>query len=302
MSIGFIGLGVMGQPMALNLASHLAAAGEMLIVWNQTAEKCAPLRAAGAEVAARAEEVFEKSSIVFLMMVDDAATDAVLGRGTPGFAQNVSGRVVVNMGTSSTGYSAALAAEIAEAGGRYVEAPVSGSRKPAEEGTLVAMVAGEADAVAKVRPLLSSMSAKVVECGAVPSALAMKLSVNLYLIATVTALAESFHLATHLGVDLAQFTEVLNAGPMGSAISKGKLQKLLDEDFTVQAAIADVLKNSGLVFDAARSAGVASPLLDASHSLYQETAALGLSDQDMAAVVKAIAARTARQSSSPLED
>ncbi|MFD0986886.1 NAD(P)-dependent oxidoreductase [Methyloligella solikamskensis] len=297
MTIGFIGLGLMGQPMALNLASSLPSAGEALIVWNRTPSKCEPLRAAGAEVAPSAEAVFDAARIVILMMVDDGAADIVLERGTSSFAENVRNRIVVNMGTHSAAYSRALESEIRNAGGRFVEAPVSGSRKPAEAGELIAMVAGEPDAVDEVRPCLAPMCSEVLDCGAVPSALATKLSVNLFLITMVTALAESFHLAGRLGVDLERFAEVLNAGPMASAVSKVKLQKLLEEDFEVQAAITDVLKNADLTAEAARTSETASPLLDASRTLYEETVALGFGAEDMAAVVKAIEARTSKAGS-----
>ncbi|MGI6855082.1 NAD(P)-dependent oxidoreductase [Mesorhizobium sp. 1B3] len=290
MEIGFIGLGVMGQPMALNLAR----AGHSVVVWNRSAEKCEPLRAAGASVAEKPAEVFRRARITILMMVDSDATDAVLERGTAAFSDNVSGRIIVSMGTNAAEYSRALEADIVAAGGRYVEAPVSGSRKPAEAGELVAMLAGEADAVAELRPLLSPMCKETVVCGEVPSALLMKLSVNLFLITMVTGLAESFHFAERHRLDLDRFVEVLNAGPMASAVSRIKLEKLLHGDFAAQALITDVLKNSRLVAEAARHAKVASPLLDASHALYKETVELGCGSEDMAAVVKAIGSRTSR--------
>ncbi|MFU0507423.1 NAD(P)-dependent oxidoreductase [Pseudaminobacter sp. NGMCC 1.201702] len=290
MSIGFIGLGVMGQPMALNLAR----AGDPLVVWNRSPAKCEPLREAGAHIARTAEEVFARARIIILMMVDSAATDLVLDRGGPGFNRNVSDRIIVSMGTNSADYSRNLEAEICDAGGLYVEAPVSGSRKPAEAGELVAMLAGDSGAVAEVRPLLSPMCRQTVICGAVPSALLMKLAVNLFLITMVTGLAEAFHFAEHHGLDLSKFVNVLNAGPMASPVSKAKLQKLFAEDFEVQAAITDVLKNSRLVAEAARAANMASPLLDVSHDLYDETVRLGFGHEDMAAVVKAIQARTMR--------
>ena len=287
MHIGFIGLGVMGQPMALNLAR----AGQSLVVWNRSAEKCALLRNAGATVAKTADEVFRRTRIVILMMVDSDATDAVLARSAPAFAGNVRDHIIVSMGTNSPEYSRLLEADIRAAGGNYVEAPVSGSRKPAETGQLVAMLAGEGEALAQVRPLLAPVCRETVVCGTVPSALLMKLSVNLYLITMVTGLAESFHFAERHGLDLRRFVEVLDAGPMASAVSKGKLQKLLEKDFEAQALITDVLKNSRLVAEAARNAAVASPLLDASHALYAETVHLGCGGQDMAAVLKAIEAR-----------
>ncbi|MFD0540101.1 NAD(P)-dependent oxidoreductase [Actinomadura luteofluorescens] len=128
---GFIGLGVMGQPMALNLVR----AGTGLVVWNRTAAKCEPLRAAGAVVADDPAGVLRRTRVVFLMLADGPAIDSALGRGTPGFAANLRGRIVVHMGTTSPDYSRGLEADVQAVGGRYVEAPVSGSRGPAESGS-----------------------------------------------------------------------------------------------------------------------------------------------------------------------
>jgi 3-hydroxyisobutyrate dehydrogenase len=285
---GFIGLGIMGQPMALNLARH----GTPLVVWNRTAARCAPVRAAGASVAASPAEVFQRAGTVFLMLADEAATDAVVGRGTPQFAAQAANRTVVHMGTTSPGYSRALEADIRAAGGRYVEAPVSGSRGPAEDGSLVVMVAGDDAAAADVHPLLSPLCRQIVACGAVPAALVMKLAVNIFLITQVTGLVEAFHFADRQGLDHRRFLDVLEAGPMASNVSRAKAAKLLTGDLAAQAAILDVLKNNRLIAQHATATGVATPLLDACHSLYRETAALGFGDQDMAAVLRAIEART----------
>ncbi|MDQ0376844.1 NAD(P)-dependent oxidoreductase [Amycolatopsis thermophila] len=288
MQVGFVGLGVMGTPMALNLVR----AGTPLVVWNRTPAKAEVLRAAGAEVAASAAEVCRRSDVVFLMLADGPAVDAVLGRGGGEFAANVGGRTVVHMGTTSPEYSQGLAAEVAAAGGSYVEAPVSGSRKPAEAGQLVGMLAGHPAATREVAPLLRPMCHQVVECGPVPNALLMKLAVNLYLITMVTGLAEAVHFAQRRGLDLGRFVEVLDAGPMASSVSRVKAAKLVTGDFEVQASIANVLENNRLVAEAARAAGVASPLLDVCHALYGETVRLGYGDEDMAAVVRAIESRT----------
>ncbi|MCZ0205619.1 NAD(P)-dependent oxidoreductase [Streptomyces achromogenes] len=289
MNVGFIGLGVMGRPMALRLAH----AGTPLVVWNRTPDRAEPLRAAGAEVAADAAEVFARAGVVLLMLADEAAVDAVLGRGTPELAARVAGRTVVHMGTTAPEYSRALEADIRAAGGRYAEAPVSGSRVPAEQGQLVAMLAGEEDAVAAVRPLLAPMCRETFGCGAVPGALLMKLSVNLFLITQVTGLAEAFHFAERQGLDRRLFLEVLDAGPMASAVSRMKAPKLRERDFAVQAAALDVLKNNRLIADAARAAHLASPLLDVCHALFRETVARGHGGEDMVAVLRAIEARTA---------
>ncbi|MGI5157415.1 NAD(P)-dependent oxidoreductase [Microbispora sp. CA-102843] len=288
MDVGFVGLGIMGQPMALNLVR----AGTPLVVWNRTASRSEPLRAAGARVAGGAAEVFRWARVVILMLADEAAIDAVLERGTPAFARDVADRVVVHMGTTSPVYSAGLEADVLAAGGRYVEAPISGSRVPAEQGRLVAMLAGRPDAVEEVRPLLEPMCAKTVVCGPAPRGLLMKLAVNIFLITTVTGLAESLHFGERQGLDVGLLVDVLNSGQMASDVSRVKTVKLAGRDFAAQAAIADVLKNNRLIAEAARRAGIASPLLDVCHALFGETLALGHADLDMAAVVHAIEART----------
>src|SRR5579864_1683165 len=126
--VGFIGLGTMGEPMALNLVR----AGTSLVVWNRSPSKCGMLAEAGAAVANDPAEVFARCDVVILMLVDGAAIDAVLARGNSAFTDRVKGRKLINMATTSPAYSRKLEADVRAAGGSYVEAPVSGSRKPAE--------------------------------------------------------------------------------------------------------------------------------------------------------------------------
>jgi 3-hydroxyisobutyrate dehydrogenase len=285
--VGFLGLGLMGEPMALNLART----GMPLVVWNRTDARIEPLAAAGAAVAATPDEVFRRCRVVVLMLADEAAMDAVLGRGTPAFGR-VAGHVVVSTGTMSPEFSRALEADVRAAGGRYVEAPFSGSRGPAEAAQLVLMPAGEPDAVTEVERLLRPVYRQSFRCGPVPNGLLTKLAVNVFLITMVTGLAESLHFAERHGLDVAAVVDVLDAGPMASAVSRGKAAKLAARDFAPQAAIADVLKNNRLVAEAARAAGVASPLIDVCRELFAETLAQGFGAEDMAAVVRAIEART----------
>ena len=287
--MGFLGLGLMGGPMA----GRLRQAGVPLVVWNRTAARTAPLAAAGAVVAADPSEVFARAPVVLAMLATAEALDATTGRGTPRFARDLAGRTLVHMGTTSPAYSRGLEADVRAAGGRYVEAPVSGSRGPATTGELVAMLAGDPAAVAAVRPLLAPLCRDAVDCGPVPNALVMKLAVNLFLITMVTGLAEAVHFADRHGLDLDRLRAVLDAGPMASTVSRAKVRKLLDGDLSPQAAVADVLTNNRLVAEAARAAGVASPLLDASHALFAEAVAGGHGGADMVAVVRALEARTA---------
>lgn len=285
---GFIGLGTMGEPMALNLVR----AGISLTVWNRSIAKRQLLIDAGATFAADLDALFDRCTTVIMMLADDKSIDAVLARGTPAFAKRIQGHILVNMATISPAYSKTLEDEIRAAGGNYVEAPVSGSRKPAEAGQLVAMIAGDARYVETVQSLVRPMCKETFACGAVPGALQMKLAVNLFLITLVTGLAEAVHFADKHGLDLAQFVAVLGAGPMASDVSKIKAAKMLTQDFTRQAGISDVLKNNRLVVEAARQAGIASPLIDVCLALYDETQSLGFADNDMVAVIRAIEQRT----------
>jgi len=279
----------MGEPMALNLVK----AGTPLLIWNRSPAKSALLARAGAVVAESPAEIFTRCEALILMLIDGAAMDEVLERGKPSFASLVKERLVINMATVEPAYSQALSADIRMAGGRYVEAPVSGSRKPAEAAELVAMLAGDQTDVEAARELVMPMCREAVLCGPVPNALRMKLAVNLFLITMVTGLAEAVHFGERLGLDLTKLVAVLDAGPMASSVSRVKAAKLRAQDFSVQAAISNVLENNRLIAVAAREAGIASPLLDICHALYGETLAQGHGGADMVAVIRAIERRTA---------
>jgi 3-hydroxyisobutyrate dehydrogenase len=199
MTLGFAGTGRMGLPIARNLIRS----GMPLLVWNRTPDRCAPLVELGATQVASIDALCEQATVVMLMLLNEAALDAALGRGTPAFRTRVRGTTFVQLGTTSAAYSLALERDIRHGGGHYVEAPVSGSRVPAEQGRLVGMVAGEPGRVATVLPLLEPICSQVFPCGPVPGALRMKLAVNHYLIAMATALAEAVHAARSAGLDVA---------------------------------------------------------------------------------------------------
>jgi 3-hydroxyisobutyrate dehydrogenase len=290
MRLGFLGLGVMGRPMALNLV----ASGRPLVVWNRSSDRAAELAAAGARVVATPADVFAETEVVLMMLAHAEAIDAVLRRGTPEFEAMVRQRVLVHMGTTAPSFSQSLGADVVAAGGRYLEAPVSGSRLPAESGQLVAMLAGDGELAELVGPALEPVCARTVFCGSVPNALLTKLAVNLYLITMVTGLAEAMHFADRNGVDLGLLVDVLGAGPMASDVSRVKAGMVVERDFTVQAALADVLTNNRLIAEAADARGLATPLLHTCHQLYREALELGLGANDMAAVVQALEARTDR--------
>lgn len=286
--IGFIGLGVMGQPMALNLAR----AGLDLIVWNRSPERAQPLRDAGAHVATTVDELFDAADTVFVMLINEQVTDTVLGRGSPGFAARVAGRLIISTGSVAPDYSRTLAADIRAAGGRFVESPVSGQRVPAESGTLVALLGGDPDDIAEVLPLLSPLTKQTIVCGPVGSGLLMKLAVNHYLNIMLAALAEATHFADTQGLDRALLEKAIMVGPMASDLAGMKLAQLVASDFDVRAGAADAHNSTLLTIAAARAAHIATPLLDLASALYSETVEMGNGRKDMIAVIHAIQART----------
>jgi len=291
MTVAFLGLGHMGAPMATNLLKTQPD----LTVWNRSLPALERLGKLGATIAPTARDAMQGAVTVLLMLANEAAIDDVLERGSPGFADNVRGRLIVHMGTTSTDFSRELAAAVEAAGGRFVEAPVSGSRVPAEQGSLVAMVAGQEADVATVRDLVQPMCSKTFACGHVPGGLAMKLAVNLFLITMVTGLMEAAHFAGAAGLDIALFRAVIDAGPMSSDVSRVKLDKLVNGDLTPQASLADVLMNSRLVAGAARSSAVATPLLDQANALYAKADEMGLGGIDMIGVLRALEETTRDQ-------
>ncbi len=280
MNIGFVGTGTMGEP----IARRLLAAGMKLSVWNRTPGKCAHLRALGTRVAESLPQLFQDCEVILLMLLDAAAMDATLGALTCDDDRALSGRTLINLGTTSAADSAALAARVQRAGGRYVEAPVSGSRVQAEQGRLVAMLAGDADAVDLAASLLSPALARSFRCGKVPAAMQLKLAVNHFLIVMVAGLAEAVDGARAMGIDLTLLREVIDAGPMASDVSRIKLEKLVNADFSAQAAIHDVRTIAELVAEQAQGAGSQPGLMQHCVELYRRADESGHSDLDMVAV------------------
>lgn len=280
MNLGFIGTGYMGEP----IARRLLAAGTRVTLWNRTPAKCSHLASHGAVLAGSAAEVFERCDLVFLMLLDALAVDLVLLRQKTGFGVCIAGRTIVNLGTGSPEHSVELSRSIRAAGGRYVEAPVSGSRVQAEQGRLVAMLAGDGDAVRQAAALLAPVTSRCFDCGQAPAAMRLKLAVNHYLIVMVAGLGEAVQAARAAGVNLALMQEILDAGPMASEVSRIKLQKLLAADFTPQAAIGDVRTIAELSAACAVGAGAPAPLMLECVELYRLAEQAGDSDLDMIAV------------------
>lgn len=242
---------------------------------------------AGARVATSPAEVIAECDTGFLMLADAAATDFALSRGTSDFAA-VQGRLLINYATVSPGYSRGLEQDLHAANARFVEAPVSGSRKPAEAGTLIAMLAGDRDAVADTRPLFAALARQTIECGPVPNGMLTKLATNILLVNSVAALAEMMHFAAAHRLDLAKVAEVVSNGPLGSDVVRARSSMLAAGDFTPNSAIRNVLESLGRTEEAATAVGCALPLTERTLQLLRVTMDLGYAEKDMIALIHAI--------------
>jgi len=282
MRVALAGIGTMGLP----IARRLLAGGVELGAWNRSAAPLAALAGEGARAYATFDSLIGDHDIVLLMLFDEAAADSVLRRDGERIGADVAGKLIVQMGTTSLDHSQALQHAITTHGGRYVEAPLSGSRIPAERGELVAMIPGAAEDKASLGPVLRHFTKATVDCGEVPQALAMKLASNLLLGPLMVGLVDATAFARRAGLDLGLFADVLLGGQMASPIVAAKLPKLLADDHSPHAAIGNVILSAGTALDAAKSLGLDRTLLGACLDRFVAAADAGLAEEDVTAMEK----------------
>jgi 3-hydroxyisobutyrate dehydrogenase-like beta-hydroxyacid dehydrogenase len=281
---GFIGLGLMGGPMAANIAR----AGFPLTVWNRTPEKSEPLRTLGAEVAADAAAVAAASDVLVTMVSDDAALEDLLF-GSGGVAKALRpGAVVVDMSTTSPRCMESVGAQLAEQGARLVDAPVFGSTEPATTGDLWAVVGAEADDLARVRPQLDAMCGTVFHLGPVGAGSLMKVSGNLVVTGMIALLAESLTLGTRGGLDPRAMLDVLTAIDFTSPLWKGKGSLVVDEDYAPRFPLRHALKDVRLARSVAAAHGIDLRVVAGAEAEYAAAAGAGHQDDDVMAVVHAV--------------
>lgn len=254
-TVGVVGLGAMGEPIARNLL----AAGFDVVLHTRSPAKADPFRD-DAEVVGGAHELFERSDIVVLTVPGEAEIDDVLGRSGGRLQAPVRDTVVVNASTVAPAFSAALQTDVERRGGSYVEAPLSGSRKPAEAGTLVVIAAARDEMVLDlVQPLFDAIGKATLRCGAPPEAMRMKLANNLLLITLLLGYAQAFTFARAVGLDPRLFADLVAMGPMANDVFQVKARMLLDREFESQASITNVHKDTRLIAAETRRHGIHAP-------------------------------------------
>jgi 3-hydroxyisobutyrate dehydrogenase-like beta-hydroxyacid dehydrogenase len=288
MKIGFVGLGIMGSAMAANLHKG----GQDLIVWNRSPDRCEALRLAGVAVAASPRAVAEAADIVCAMMADPAAVASVRDGDDGIVAGLCPGKGYIDLSTVDAGTSSVSAGLARGCGALFLEAPVAGSRKPAEDGTLTIMTAGDRELYDRALPLLGLMGKKIVYLGAVGNASRMKLANNLVMGGMLAALAEGMALAGQCGLDLAQLLDVLDSGALANPMFRLKGPVMAaDREFPPAFPLRHMQKDLRLALRLAEEAGQPLYVTATVNELYKEALARGLGDSDFAAVSRVTATR-----------
>lgn len=285
-ALGFVGLGVMGAPMALNLLR----AGHSLTAYNRTAERAAPLAEAGASVAVSPQAVAAAGRIVFINVSDDAAVEAVLF-GPLGLVHGLKEKtIVVDLGTTSPTATRRFAEKLAERGVTLLDAPVSGGEAGARAGTLSIMVGGPAEAFAQVLPLLRVLGRNIVHVGETGAGQVAKACNQIVVSATLMGVAEALTFARRQGVPPARVREALLGGFAYSRILEVHGERMLNGDFTPGFRARLHQKDLGIVTAEARALNLALPTSALAEQLMNALVAAGQAEADSSALVRVIEA------------
>jgi 2-hydroxy-3-oxopropionate reductase len=281
-SVGFIGLGLMGQPMA----AKVLRAGFPLSVWNRTRERAEKLAAQGARVGASPREVTENSDVLITMVSDPAALETVLW-GAEGALEGLrAGSVLVDSSTVSP----VLVRRVAEACDSrnvgFLDAPVTGGTWGAEKGELVFMVGGRTEVLERVRPVLSVMGKRIFHLGPNGAGQTVKLAMNLLLALEVQAFAEALALVTAAGLPPDNLVEVMQSSMGRAPLLDVKAPLMLEGKFAPSFPLRLMNKDLGLAMELARDLGAALPAGAAAYSTYSAVNATVTDDVDYAAVAQ----------------
>lgn len=281
-NLGFIGLGIMGRPMALNLCK----AGHSLNVYARNPQQSAPLAEAGATVLASAAAVAQTSEILFLNLADDTALEAVLFGPQGAAAGMAAGGSVVDMGTTSPGYTRLLAGRLGERGIDLIDAPVSGGEAGAIAGTLSIMAGGQEAAFQRVLPLLQCIGGSIVHVGDSGAGQVAKACNQIVVSATLLGVAEALSFAARQGVDAGKVRQALLGGSAYSRILEIHGQRMLDGNFKPGFKTRLHQKDLAIVIAAAQNTGMALPGTALAAQLMNALVANGKGELDSSALIE----------------
>ena len=280
--VGFIGLGIMGKPMA----GHILKAGFPLTVYNRTKSKTEDLVKAGAVAVDTPAEVARASDII-ITIVSDTPDFEQVAFGGGGIAEGISeGKVVVDMSTIAPGPTREAAEKFAKMGVKMLDAPVSGGEMGAINATLTIMVGGDADAYGRCVPIFGAMGKKLNHMGPSGAGQATKMVNQTAIASLVTGVAESLMLASKEGLDLMQVIDVLSGGTANSAQLTVHGPKMVKGDMAPGGMVDLFMKDIDIVQAAQKQRGIPSPLTSSAAALFRAAQANGYGQDGMQSVVK----------------
>jgi 3-hydroxyisobutyrate dehydrogenase/2-hydroxy-3-oxopropionate reductase len=279
--IGFIGLGIMGQPMALNLLK----AGHKLTVYNRTPAKTEPLKQAGAQVASTPAAAAKDADYVIIIVTDSAAVEeVVLGRnGILGAV--AAGAIVIDSSTISPVVSRKMASHIGGRGASWLDAAVTGSKHGAEKGELTFMVGGDHGVFKRALPILQALGKRFIYCGPNGRGLSAKLAQNAIQATMVEIFCEGLVLAAKSGVAPTTMLEILQFSLARSGLTDFKAPFIFKGDFSPYFPLKLMHKDLELAMEAGFALNVTLPTLAAVKEVYSAAKAQGKGDLDYAAVI-----------------
>jgi 3-hydroxyisobutyrate dehydrogenase-like beta-hydroxyacid dehydrogenase len=280
-NIGFIGLGIMGQPMAMNLVK----AGHKLAVYNRTPGKTAALVAAGARVASTPADAARDADFVIIIVSDSAAVENVV-TGPDGILQTLrAGAIVIDSSTISPVVSRKMACLAAGKGASWLDAAVTGSKHGAEKGELTYMIGGDKEALDRAMPILNLLGKKHIYCGQHGLGLSAKLAQNTIQATMVEVFCEGFVLATKAGVKPEVMLEIIQSSMARSGITDFKAPFIFKGDFTPFFPLKLMHKDLELAAEFGYAQSVPMPVLGAVKEMYMAAKAQGKGELDYAAIV-----------------
>ncbi len=279
--VGFLGLGTMGTPMAMNLAR----AGVPLTVWNRTASKVEPLLRVGARVGKSPAHVAAEVAVVITMVSQPNDVEAIV-LGPDGVLDGIkTGSVLIDMSTVSPTTSRKLAGAMTTKHVEFLDAPVVGSKGPAIDGALVILVGGLPTTLERCRPILLAMGKTIIHAGGVGMGSVLKLATNLMLAHLAAGFSEGLLLVQRAGLDPKRYLEVLEASTFRSPWYQTKGVSMVKRDFTTHFALKHMHKDLRLMTELATEMNLTLPITEVIQALFATSETSGKGDADYSAIL-----------------
>ena len=288
MRVTVLGTGTMGSGMV----HSLLRAGHEVTAWNRHGERATPLAADGATVEVSAASAVQNAEVIITMLFDEDAVVAVAGEFLGAVPDGAIWMQCATVGLAGINRLAQLAAGF---GVRMIDAPVVGTKKPAEEGSLVALVSGDADRITRVSPVLNAIAARTVKVGTeIGAASALKLACNAWVASLTVATAQSIAMCREFALDPMLFLQTIDGGPSNTPYAQLKGRMMIEKDFSPSFGIDGVVKDIQLMIDGVTGTATSARLLRPVLNAFQDASAMGYEKSDLAAVIESFTPHRAR--------